>query len=277
MIRELLDAIRENKKLAVFIIAGLAALLALLVAWIVTSSPARSKPASDAVQPPAAEAAAEEAQEVVVLGELQRALAKTTPHADALILGVLQANTWVNPAGTSTLDFSGNVFTERTGGEAARTSFVAVDIYEEAGTVLEDGVAVEEGTWLIDCVGAGGDFFFLRVYRVGTGPDTDMVVSSPAFRGGSYIRVAPTDNVVIEGLGEEAAALIDGKTEMLGFVLCDYCALNYPTATRAAYGGSSNVDFAKGTVEMSFTIDNAARTTLKVTYDLASGTFKVGR
>ena len=213
----------------------------------------------------------------VILGELQRTLARTTPWSDALILGILDANTWVNASGTSTLDFDGNVFTERIGGEAWRTSFVPVDVYEEAGTVFEDGVGVEEGTWLIDCVGAGGDFFFIRVHRVGGGADTDMVVSCQAFRGGSYMRVAPTDNVTVEGLGEDAAALIGGKTEMLGFVLCDYCALNFPTATRAVYGGSSNVDFDRGTVEMSFTIDNAARTTLKVTYDTAAGTFNVGR
>ena len=279
MFLDVLDYLKEKKALATIILGGLLALAALGIAAAVhgcSSAGAGAENESGAETQQGTPETTEPASEVR-LGELQRALAKDSPYADALIVGVLGANTWANASGTATLDFTENLITERIGGEETKMSFVVVNIYEEAGTVYEDGVQIEEGTWLLDCVGADGDFFFIQVYRAGNGEGMDMVVKSSVFRSGSFLRVAPADNIAVEGLGEDAAALIGGKTELLGFVLCDYCSLNFPTATRAAYGGSSNVDFAKGTVEMTFTIDNAARTVLKVVYDTQAGTFKVGR
>ena len=283
MLLDFIDYLKENKGLAALIIGGIVVLLALGIAALSRGCSADRGGAETAV-PAVQELPADDGQggapetvEGVRLSSLQAALAENSPYGDALILGILQANTWVNTSETATVDFGEHVFTERVHARETATSFVAVDVFESTGVFYEDGVAVEEKTWLVDCVDAAGNFFFIEVYMADAGDGTEIIAKSSAFSQSAYVRVAPTDNVEVLDLGEDAASLIDGKTDELALFLCDWCSLNYPTVTKAAYAGTSTVDFGKGEVKMSFTLDNSSRTGIRVIYDTAAGSFDVGR
>jgi hypothetical protein len=53
--------------------------------------------------------------------------------------------------------------------------------------------------------------------------------------------------------------------------LGDWCAQNYPTATKATWAETSTSDWAGGTVTLPYALDNAAKTRVVVTISQADG------
>ena len=212
-----------------------------------------------------------------VLTPLQAEVDRSEEFTGNPALGILRANVWVNAAETCALDFDEHTFTERKDGQETSVSFAVVNIHEETGTAWEGTVEIGETSWLIDCLGADGAFFFIELDMTGAGDESEITVRSEAFSHGAYLRIAPTDNIELLEFGPEASRLIDGRERELALALCDWCALYYPTATRAAFAGEATIDYGARVVEMDFTLDNGAKTVIAVVYAKDTGEFRVGR
>lgn len=275
MLYEIMDYFKENKLRAVLTVVFLVAAIALVV-WSFADGKDDADAESEVQSGYLAEIGTGD-DTADVLTDLQREVSKKTDWSDNLGLGILQANIWVNSTETATLEVSGNVITERLDASPTSKSFVVVDVYEEEDRSLQDDVVIETTSWFIDCMGADGSFFFIKLVRTGAGEDVDLVATSDSFLRRAYMRVAPTDNIEVVGVGEEAISLIDGDSEGLKFALCDYCSLNYPSTHVAVFSNVLQVDYDAGTVEMVFALDNNSRTQVTATYSRDTQTFSIGR
>ena len=267
MLKNLCKAVKKNKVAAGVIACSLAVLVLL----------ASKGCAKGTIKAESAEDSGQMVEEAVMLTALQAAVDRSAELAGNRALGILQANTWVSASEICTVEFGEHSFTERKNGSEEVASYAVVNVYEETGTADEDGVEIEDILWLIDCMGADGSFFFVEIHMTGTEGDWDLTVESDAFSNHAYMRVAPATGIEVLGLGDDAASLIGGDREGLALALSDWCSLFFPTATKAGFSGVATVDYGEGTVELEFTIDNAAKSVLKVTYSAVTGEFKMGR
>lgn len=264
----------------VLIILGAVALIALL-AGAAQCTRAVNAPEDEVIEQPSEEELAQRAEEerlAALDAELGEDAAKKRSEYDSETLefqGILTKSAWVTGSGNEVK------FTEKTFAESQKDSdvieipYVISDIkrnrFSSSDKEIDQTIAAiqtPDGTHLLTLT-------YLAAQQSET-----WTLSSDIFQTkGDFQRAATATEFTITGdedMRTTLAVLLGSDTSMLEDLLKDYCALYYPSASEAYWSGSADVDWVEHTVNTDFSLNNAAKTHVLVTYHSDTSSYEFG-
>lgn len=191
----------------------------------------------------------------------------------------LAANAWTSAGDASTLSFADSRLTEEKPGRepvsapyaiAALSRDNAVEKTQAGATVKRTSIAVKtpDRTHLL----------LLTETTDPAGGVSWIIAADTAFEyATAYNRAAASATFDVEGLNAEAVAMFGGDADAIASKLHDYCAQYFPTASRATWTAQATVDWAGGTADTSFTLDNSAKTQVTLSYRMDGEGLEVGK
>lgn len=252
---------------------------------------------------PGAEPEQQEVQEQVQEGEEAKAdeqgaqaegdaTPALTPEQEQLISGytdeerevaaLLASSTWTADKETASASFTESSFVEMKDGKeaSAGTRFFAICALDATSTIETgaNGERAQIDDATISVLLDDGSYAVMHLLsQTSTSSELPAItVTCSAFQGArSYLRVRAANALSVEGLDDEAIALMDGKRDELASTLSEWCAVSYPTATSATWDGKLTANWNANAVETSFMLNNQASSRVKVSYDMAYGTFAI--
>lgn len=193
------------------------------------------------------------------------------------LVSLLSASVWSANGGKNTLRFyeSGR-YVETSNGESAEHTYAitALDRSKDTAGAEVDTIAFEtdSGTHIVTLTQTTGS--------AGEGSDdiTSSLSSSSMFtlKDTAYSRVDAARSVHVEGLNEEAVALMGGDEDALVRALSQWCAVHYPSVTEATWNQVISIDYESGTVTMALTLNNENPVVVTVVYKTDTGSFEFG-
>lgn len=219
--------------------------------------------------------------------ETEKALAKLTEEQrqrqdsydeeTAAFVSELSSNIWTARNDAYFLTFTGATFTDTAKGEATVHPYVINNLTPRP-PATENGRTVEVTEAAIET----DEGIFVLTYTVTTVIETGEVtakVASGAFsviEQDGYTRTAATDgSLTVTGLNDDCKELIDGDVDGLEDALRDFCSLNVPTATEAAWRGVAEQNWEEQTVTTWFDLDNSGNSSVEVVYNTRTKQFSV--
>lgn len=208
----------------------------------------------------------------------QRDLEERYGEAEREVVALLSANVWADESGTGTLTFSGSGFTEAKEGYGEETRTFAVSALKQERI---EGAAAGEYTdrYTLSADVDGSDVIMtLERPHPASGAEQPWRISSDGFAlASSYLRVEAAGELEVVGVEGDVVGLLGGEENVAAMegMLRDVAAQSYPTASSATWDGKASVDYSQGTVTLSFSLDNQARTKLGVLHPLGSDAFEL--
>ena len=209
----------------------------------------------------------------VSLTDSQRAAIESYDDDIRAFIDTLSASVWSANNGQRTLRFSDDQYTETVNGEVATHGYAILRLEKSSDDAGAEHVTAifetDTGTHIVDyenLTGSAND---------GSGAVTSTLSSTSMFSlpDTLYTRSDTVQSVTVKGLNSEVTQLIGGSSDELTTELSSWCVVHYPTVTEAAWDGTAFIDYASGTVTLSFTLNNESPVNLSVTYYNESGTF----
>lgn len=186
-------------------------------------------------------------------------------------ISLLEANTWTANNETKSIVFSNGVtFKERSSSSENETHYTitALDIAKST-----DGA----NTTYTSAINTGKESFIMTCTATTAGNGIGMSVTSSAFNlSKSYARSTAALTFAIEGMTDKMDTLIGNTTPALTEQLREYCALTYPTASKATWDKTATVDWEYNTVGFSVKLDNSSKTQVALTYHMDTKIFDIG-
>ena len=211
------------------------------------------------------------------LTEEQRQRQDSYDEETAAFVSELSSNIWTARNDAYFLTFTGATFTDTAKGEATVHPYVINNLTPRPST-SENGRTVEVTEAAIET----DEGIFVLTYTVTTVNETGEVtakVASGAFsviEQDGYTRTAATDgSLTVTGLNDDYEKLIDSDVEGLEDALRDFCSLNVPTATEAAWCGVAEQNWEEQTVTTWFDLDNSGHSSVEVIYDTRTEQFSI--
>lgn len=187
------------------------------------------------------------------------------------LIAYLAANTWAAEQETAFVTFTDRTFTESSPSDASSYAFVitAIDVpggFWTAGT---------SGTDLTFAITTKDGSYIGRVRKdLATDGNPTVTLMCGAFSCTTgYMLASPASSLVIDGPSDNWYDVHETNQDALASALTDYAAANVPTATSASWDEIATEDYASGTVTLIFKLNNKAKSTVYVTFDMATRTF----
>jgi hypothetical protein len=134
---------------------------------------------------------------------------------------------------------------------------------------------------LIAAIGALVIFIAATAVRCAVMEDTPKALDQPPVEPLIVQEQTPlqvpalAEGIEVVGINDEFISTIGNNAERLNTELATYIKAHHPSATRVLWGSEVYTDYKAGTVVTTFTLDDAARTTISVIYTKSDDSFKV--
>lgn len=212
----------------------------------------------------------------------QQSLIQAYSDKEKDLTALLAANTWTASKETSTIDFTEDSYREIKDGKIAnggvrRFAICALD----TDTSVESGVNGERAqtdATIMSVLLDDGTYVVMHLLAMTSTSSElpEMTINSSSFVDAkSYMRMRAAQGLSVEGLNEQALALMGGKQPQLTELLTEWCAINYPTASVATWDGRLDVNYNTNILSTSFTLNNQASSRVSIIYDMAYAAFSV--
>lgn len=262
-----------KRKLAVACALVVAATVA-LVAWKgwANSQAAAQREAQrqEAGTAQGAEAPGAPAPAAVELTDEQQRLVRAYDDDMEYVARILEGNLWESKNG-ATAEFARGSVTERAGGEERPQPFAIAAVEH---SVEDDGAGGSVDAWRGSALtGSGEAIFTLSQAHSKDAGDMPWSLSCRALSLDERYRLAKrSDGLEVSDLSS-AYAVIGGEKggRNVSKKLEEHAARAVPTATKATWDGKAEVDFAGGTAELAFKLDDARKTVVKVVVSADGG------
>jgi len=262
------DAARWARAHRAPVAVAAAVLAALLAASVARCTQVHAPTDQGAAQAETSEASAEDVADER-LDASARALRSSYADDERQLVAMLSANCWTASQETVAASFDDRTWTETADGARTVTPYVVTACAtttrpadgNATATVTVFSVETPDGTYIAE---------LQRV--VGADGSASTTLSSEAFsRARAYSLSSAASALSVTGPDEARCSSMGTSRAALERALGDWCAQNYPTATKATWAETSTSDWAGGTVTLPYALDNAAKTRVVVTISQADG------
>jgi|GEM_PF-2403884 len=187
------------------------------------------------------------------------------------LIAYLAANTWSAAQETSFVSFTDRTFIESSPAKTSSYAFVitAIDVPEGFWT------AATSDTDLTFALTTKDGSYIARVRKdLATDGNPTVTLTCDAFSCATgYTLASSSSSLAIDGPSATWYDAHETSQDALSAALSDYVAANVPTATSATWNKVATEDYASGTITFIFKLNNKAKSTVYVTFDMVAKTF----
>lgn len=224
-----------------------------------------------------AQAESVESKALAKLSDSQRERQSAYDEDTARFVAELSSNIWTARNDKYFLTFTPTIYTDRADEKETVHPYVISDLMPR-GTKSSDQQTVETQEAVIETDEGSSVLTYTVTTDKKSGKKTVKIASSAfsIYEEDGYTRSGAADNALTVGeVNSSFSAMIDGKTDAMEKALRDFCASNYPTATKATWRSSVTCDWKEKTVVTWFDLNNSSKSSVSITYSTDKGEFKV--
>ena len=216
-----------------------------------------------------------ESSEKVALTKEQKKLIENYDDDTKSFIETLSSAVWSTNDGRNTIRFKDESYTETINGKVEEHPY-AIERLDKtsagSGTTATIVFNTDSGTHVVNySEGATGSDQSEAAKQNATSTITSTSMFSQ--KNITYIRAKAVKNISIKGLNSEVVTLFGGDEQEFTKQFSNFCALHYPSVTEATWSKSATIDWEKGTVITSFTLNDANPVPVTCTYNQSSGEF----
>lgn len=187
------------------------------------------------------------------------------------LIETMSSSIWSDKTGTNTLRFYDTYYVETINGVEKTHPYAITKV--EYGTNGADA-EIDTVVFLTD-TGTHIATYTIALDVEGSSISTSTLSSSSMFskKDSLYECADPVKSITVKGLNSEMTSLFGGDVTKLTEDLSSWCASHFPTASEAAWEKTAVIDYEKGIISTTFTLNTETPVSIAVTYSLSDKSY----
>lgn len=223
------------------------------------------------VEPDNEKTSSSESDKDIKLSDSQKEAIKGYDDKVKRLIETMSSSIWSDKTGTNTLRFYDTYYVETINGVEKTHPYAITKV--EYGTNGADA-EIDTVVFLTD-TGTHIATYTIALDVEGSSISTSTLSSSSMFskKDSLYECADPVKSITVKGLNSEMTSLFGGDVTKLTEDLSSWCASRFPTASEAAWEKTAVIDYEKGIISTTFTLNTETPVSIAVTYSLSDKSY----